>query len=70
MEPMVLFGGMILAAGMIWTVRDILKDWGLLNGADEQRYVKQLVKAYSAFRSRDISSRTACRAGLSPYKIS
>lgn len=70
MEPMVLFGGMILTAGTIWTVRDLLEDWELLTAADRLQWKKRLTQAYSAFKSRDINSRTAFRAGLSQYKIS
>lgn len=64
MEPMVLFGGVILGAGAVWTAGDLLKDGGV------QQWAQWLAQRYSGFKSRDISSRTACRAGLSPYKIS
>lgn len=70
MEPMVLLGGVILVVGTIWTVRDLLQDWGLLTVPGPSPWSKRLIQAYSAFKSRDISSRTACRAGLSQYKIS
>ncbi len=70
MEPMVLFGGVILVAGIIWTAGDLLEDRRLLTAAKRLQWLKKLSQAYSAFKSRDISSRTACRAGLSPYKMS
>jgi len=66
MEPMIFLGGAIVVLGGIWTVLDLLQDAGILPEAGKQR-AKQLVdQTYSGFRSRDISSSTACRAGLAP----
>lgn len=56
MEPLIFIGGVIVFVGGIWTVLDLLLDIGLSKVHTTQ--------AYSGFRSRDISSSTACRAGL------
>lgn len=66
MEPMVFMGGVIVVAGGIWTVGDLLQDAGLLTAAGKQRAKARATQACSGFRSRDISSSTACRAGLLP----
>lgn len=71
-EAIVLLGGVIVAAGAVWTVADLLRD----NGIEPHRLVSNARRAAeqsanragqacSAFKSRDISSSTACRAGLS-----
>ena len=70
MEPILLVGGAILVIGGIWTVQDLLEESGLLTAADRRALAKKVTQACSGFRSRDISSRTACRAGLSAYRIS
>ncbi len=64
MEPIVIMGGIIMAAGGIWSFHDLLEDAGIR--------IKQHRKdhAYSDFSSRDISSRTASRAGLPHWRIS
>lgn len=66
MEPMIFMGGVIVVAGGIWTVVDLLQDAGLLTRSAEQQAKKRVTQACSGFRSRDISSSTACRAGLLP----
>lgn len=75
-EAIVVLGGVIVAAGMAWTVADLLRD----SGIEPQRLIGRLRRkaahaasygqACSAFRSRDINSSTACRAGLSQCRIS
>lgn len=64
MEPIVLMGGIIVVAGGIWSIIDLLEDAGIR--------IKQSSRghAYSDFSSRDISSRTASRAGLPQWRIS
>ncbi|MFA6822834.1 MAG: hypothetical protein WCR32_03425 [Geobacter sp.] len=76
-EAIVILGGVIVAAGMVWTVADLLRDSGIeprhLTCRARQaaeRSVTRADQACSAFRSRDISSSTACRAGLSQCRIS
>ncbi|QOX77417.1 hypothetical protein FY034_00145 [Trichlorobacter lovleyi] len=66
MEPMIFMGGVIVVAGGIWTVVDLLQDAGLLTRSAEQQVKRRVTQACSGFRSRDISSSTACRAGLLP----
>ncbi len=70
MEPVLLIGGAILIYGVVWTVQDLLEESGLLTEADRKVLAKKASQACSGLRSRDISSRTACRAGLSAYRIS
>lgn len=71
-EAIVVVGGVIVVAGAIWTAADLLRDGGI----EPQQLVytawrtavhtaTRAVQACSAFKSRDISSSTACRAGLS-----
>jgi len=76
-EAIVVLGGVIVTAGALWTVVDLLRDSGLdprhLTSKERraaERSVTQADQACSAFRSRDISSSTACRAGLSQCRIS
>jgi len=75
-EAIVVLGGVIVAAGMVWTVADLLRDSGiepLQLICRVRRSAKQAAsdgQACSAFRSRDINSSTACRAGLSQCRIS
>jgi uracil phosphoribosyltransferase len=76
-EAIVVLGGVIVTAGAIWTVLDLLRDSGIeprqLTCKARQaaeRSVTRADQACSAFRSRDISSSTACRAGLSQCRIS
>lgn len=69
-------GGVIVAAGMVWTMADLLRD----SGIEPQQLINRVrcrveqpagsSQACSAFRSRDINSSTACRAGLSQCRIS
>lgn len=66
MEPMVFMGGVIVVAGGIWTVVDLLQDAGLSIESGKQQAKVRTTQACSGFRSRDISSSTACRAGLLP----
>lgn len=76
-EAIVALGGVIVAAGAIWTAVDLLRD----SGIEPQQVIRAAYRiaetsatradqACSALRSRDINSSTACRAGLSPYRIS
>lgn len=58
MEPIVLIGGIIVVAGGIWTIGDMLRDCGCR--PDWRRQLQR----YSDLSSLDISSRTASRAGL------
>ena len=66
MEPIIFMGGVIVIAGGIWTIADLLQDAGLLTDAGKQQAKARATQACSGFRSRDISSSTACRAGLLP----
>lgn len=66
MEPIIFMGGVIVIAGGIWTITDLLQDAGLLTDAGKQQAKARATQACSGFRSRDISSSTACRAGLLP----
>jgi len=75
-EAIVVAGGVIVVVGGIWTVADLLQD----NGIEPQQLIcrarrrAELAAGYgqacSAFKSRDINSSTACRAGLSQCRIS
>lgn len=67
MEPMIFIGGVIVVAGGIWTLLDLLQDAGLLrfNTCTAKKSAAQADQTYSGFRSRDINSSTACRAGFS-----
>lgn len=77
-EAIVLLGGVIVVAGAIWTVADLLRDSSielhqLLSGVGQtakQSAANRADQTCSAFRSRDISSSTACRDGLSQCRIS
>lgn len=75
-EAIVVAGGVIVVVGGIWTVADLLRDSGVepqqLIGRARRRaeQAASYGQACSAFRSRDISSSTACRAGLSQCRIS
>jgi len=60
MEPLIFIGGTIVLLGGIWTVLDLLQDIGI----SKQRVKANATQAYSGFKSRDISSSTACRTGL------
>ena len=71
-EAIVVLGGVIVVTGACWTVADLLRDCGVeprqAVGAARQsmkRSAYRAGQACSAFKSRDISSSTACRAGLS-----
>lgn len=66
MEPILFIGGVIVVAGGIWTIVDLLQDAGLLTESGKQQAKVRATQACSGFRSRDISSSTACRAGLLP----
>jgi hypothetical protein len=66
MEPMIFIGGVIVVAGGVWTAVDLLQDAGLLIESGKQQDKVRATQACSGFRSRDISSSTACRAGLLP----
>lgn len=66
MEPMIFIGAVIVVAGVIWTIVDLLQDAGLLTESGKQQAKVRAIQACSGFRSRDISSSTACRAGLLP----
>lgn len=68
MEPIIIFGGIIVVLGGIWTVLDLLQDVGFSLKTwvkDNKRKLAGTHQVCSGFKSRDISSSTACRAGLS-----
>lgn len=65
MEPILFIGGIIVLLGGVWTVQDLLMDAGLQAKVDSQKVQTALVQSCSGFKSRDISSSTACRAGFS-----
>ena len=65
MEPILFLGGVIVVLGGIWTVVDLLQDAGLTEDSKKQAKARA-TQACSGFRSRDISSSTAWRAGLLP----
>lgn len=64
MEPLLFISGIIVLLGGIWTIFDLLQDAGLLPETGKEKTKESAVQACSALRSRDISSSTACRAGL------
>lgn len=64
MEPILFLGGVIVVLGGIWTVVDLLQDAGILTECSKKKVGLRATQACSGFRSRDISSSTACRAGL------
>lgn len=64
MEPIVVMGGIIMVAGGIWSIIDLLEDAGIQIKRHDQDH------AYSDFNSRVINSRTASRAGLPQWRIS
>lgn len=64
MEPILFLGGVIVVLGGIWTVVDLLQDAGILTECSKKKAGLRATQACSGFRSRDISSSTACRAGL------
>jgi len=66
MEPILFLGGVIVVLGGIWTVVDLLQDAGMLTENSKKQAKVRAAQACSGFRSRDISSSTACRAGLLP----
>lgn len=65
MEPILFIGGIIVLLGGVWTAVDLLADSGVVSEAERRRAAQSVIHACSGFRSRDISSKTACRAGLS-----
>lgn len=72
MEAIVLLGGVIVGAGACWTIVDLLQDCGIVPkltagaaSSTAQRLIARPHQTCSGLRSRDISSSTACRAGLS-----
>ncbi len=65
MEPILFIGGMIVIIGVAWTVQDLVRDAGIMTLPGTNKAKQALVQTCSGFRSRDISSSTACRAGLS-----
>lgn len=64
MEPILFIGGVIVLMGGIWTVVDLLHDAGFLLKATKKDKEQINTQTYSGFKSRDISSNTACRAGF------
>lgn len=64
MEALLFLGGIIVVMGGFWTIQDLLEDAGFLKKTVVKD--KSTVKTHycSDFKSRDISSNTACRAGL------
>lgn len=66
MEPILFLGGVIVVLGGVWTIVDLLQDAGILAESSKKQAKVRLTQACSGFRSRDISSSTACRAGLLP----
>ncbi len=76
MEAIVLLGGVIVGAAACWTISDLLQDHGIepklvVRAACRtvERFVTRTPQRCSDLRSRDISSSTACRAGLSQCRI-
>lgn len=69
LEAIVVLGAVIVMAGVVWTVADLVRDCGI-EPEQAVRSVARDGQACSAFRSRDINSSTACRAGLSQCRIS
>lgn len=77
MEAIVILGAVIVVVGAAWSLADLLRDCGVEPRRLAARQVRRFkngalrqTQACSGLRSRDISSSTACRAGLSPYSIS
>lgn len=65
MEPILFIGGVIVIAGGIWSFADLLQDTGLMSDSAKKKVTMRAAQACSGFKSRDISSSTACRAGFS-----
>lgn len=72
MEPIAVLGAIIVVFGGIWSLADLLRAVGIephcvwrTAGHSIRRSTARAGQACSALRSRDISSSTACRAGLS-----
>lgn len=67
MAMMIFLGGVIVGGGGVWTVGDLLQDAGLLTESGSKQMANaRVTQACSGFKSRDINSSTACRAGLLP----
>jgi len=64
MEALLFLGGIIVVLGEIWTIQDLLEDAGVLTKTGLDKQCVSSTQACSDFRSRDIRSSTACRAGL------
>lgn len=72
MEPLALISLTVLLVGAYWSLEDQMKKAGLEPARLIFRYILLILKRLqllfqicSDLRSRDISSSTACRAGLS-----
>lgn len=71
MEAIAFIGGIVVIVGGYWSVTDLMQECGLdptgcikTRVAEKTVALKTRLQASSDFRSRDISSSTACRAGL------
>lgn len=64
MEALIFLGGVIVLLGGFWTIQDLLLDSGLLKKSGSSREYAPANQTCSGFKSRDINSSTACRAGL------
>jgi hypothetical protein len=64
MEALSFLGGIIVVLGGIWTIQDLLEDTVLLKKAGFKKRYLSVTQTCSGFKSRDIKSSTACRAGL------
>lgn len=65
MEPILFIGVVILFFGVAMTVYDLVRDLGCKIRIRKIEINNRCnISDYSGFRSRDISSSTACRAGL------
>jgi len=64
MEALSFLGGIIVLLGGVWTIQDLLEDTGLFKKTGVKIRYSSAAQVCSDFKSRDISSSTACRAGL------
>ncbi len=76
MEAIVLLGGVIVGTAACWTISDLLQDRGIEPKPFGRsacrtagRFIARTPQTCSDLRSRDISSSTACRAGLSRCRM-
>ena len=76
-EAIVIGGSIVVLFGSVWTMADLLRDYGVepqqITGTLRLAAHQAAARSHqvcSALRSRPISSSTACRAGMSPYRMS